>query len=867
MQKIFFFLAFYVFSITASAQFTDNFTDPMLASHWQGDVADFTINTGELQLNDTDPGSSNDAFIYAIAPTNTAAATQWAFKLRCEFSPSSGNFATAYLTMDQPNVDNFNGYYVKVGGISGSDDALELYRKDGNTNTLLIAGELGAVGADPVTVGVLVNRSTTGEWTMEADYTGGEDYDPQGTSVIDNTYTSGLYFGFNCHYTSSRSMSFFYDDVNVNPTVQDDDAPIAQHVDAIDFLTVEVQFNEPLETATALNAANYSLNNGVGAAQTASFVDGDPTRVSLSLGQNMMNQTAYQLSISNVEDLSGNAITTQTLDFDFLLAETVAVGDILITEIFADPSPMVGLPSEEYIELYNASDKVLQLADLGFSTGGTPKDINDFILLPQAYVVICDEAEQALFEGFGDVATISSFPALTNGGDDLSLVNAQGATIAEVNYSSSWYQDAEKAEGGYSLELIDLDLDNNCPGNWRASEAAIGGTPAQANSVSGVDENAPNITYAVVQTPTEVVVYFDDVLGGGIDFTNLFSISPSINIGDALLNADRESITLFLESNLAEGVVYEVSVALGLEDCLGNVSTENQSVETGIASAIEEGDLVINEVLFNPRTGGVDFVELYNPSAKILNIQGLRLRNNAISSGTISTTVATAYVLLPNTYVAITPNAATLSSEYTIADAATILENDLPSLGNEFGNITISNTAIAYVDSLSYHEDWHNDLLSDKNGVSLERLRADQPSQDQGNWHSAASSAGYATPGAVNSQDRQSVSVPTDDFFNLAENTFSPDQDGYQDVLELHYNTNEAGYVGSIRIFDAQGRLVRDFAKQELLAGKGSFLWDGSTNDGERARIGIYVIYVEIFSPSGEVVKEKHPCVVAGYLD
>ncbi len=867
MKKIFFFLILQGLSLHLLAQFEDNFSDTNLAAHWLGDTDKFAINNGELQLNDQTAESNNDTYLFTLAPTSTATETEWSFNARCEFAPSSGNFTTIYLAIDQaPTEDSFNGYFLKVGGISGSDDALELYRQDGNSSTLLIAGTTGAVGSDPVAINVQVVRTTNGEWTLEADYTGGEDFDPQG-SIIDNTYPSSLYFGINCHYTATRNMSFFYDNIFIDPIVEDNDGPIAQNIEALTANSIALVFNEPLDPTTALLASNYNLDNGLDTPQSVTFQNGSTSTVELIFSQNLVNLTDYTLNISDIEDLSGNNSGIQNIGFNFLLPETPIAGDLFITEIFADPSPSVGLPSEEYIEIFNNSNKVLQLGGLGFSTGSTPKEINDFILLPQSYVILCDDADVPLFEDFGDIATIDAFPVLTNGGDELSLLTAEGTTLVEVNYDINWYQDLFKSDGGYSLELIDFSLPNDCPGNWRASDATLGGTPGQANSLTGVDDNAPNITIAVANSPTEILVSFDDVLGGGIDLSDFFSISPSVNIGAAVLHPNKQGVLLFLETALADGIVYEITASTGIQDCLGNATTSSSSVFTGLAVIPMEGDIVLNEILFNPFTGGVDFIEFYNPSNKIVELQGIRLSNSSISTGTISTTIEDAFVLLPDSYVVFTPNSSILSSQYTIVDAATIVNNSLPSLGDKDGNITIFNSAFGFLDSLTYTEGWHNQLLSDRNGVSLERLRADAPTQDQGNWHSAASTAGYATPGAINSQDRQSVSAPSDNFFNLPEQTFSPDQDGFQDVLEIQYNTDKAGYVSQLYIFDSQGRLARDFNRLELLEGQGSFLWDGSTNDQTRARIGIYIIVAEIFTPNGDTIKEKHTCVLAGDME
>ena len=854
------------------AQFTDDFSTGTLSDDWQGDRDKFAVMNEQLQLNDLEAGSSNTSILYALAPTSTAEATTWLVQLRCDFSPSASNFATVVLAADQiPNSGgSWNGYFLKVGGISGGDDALELYRRDGLDETLLISGPLGAVATDPVTVGILVTRSTSGEWVLEADYFGGEDYEEQGTAT-DATYSSGNYFGMACRYTSSRSMAFFFDDVEVDPTVVDDEAPVIESVEAETPTSIIVQFTEPLADASVQTPANYSLDNGIGPATTAEFVDGDRSRVRLMFATALSNLTQYTLTAINIEDLSGNISPSQTYPFLYFIPEVPAPGDLIITEIFPDPTPPVGLPDFEYVELYNNSNKVLSIGGLGLSTGGAPREINEVLFQPFSYITLCDEDAAAEIQQIfgGEVATLASFPALTNGGDDIIILTPDGEELVALRYDISWYQDPLRAAGGYSMELIELDLPNDCPGNWQASDALEGGTPGSENSVLGteIETDPPVLLRAFAPNGNEIIVQFDEPLESGADLSASFSLEPAVEIGSVTLESDLQTVRLSLTGALAENTVYELNVAAGITDCVGNVNASSSSVQIGLSRSPQSGELVINEVLFNPYVGGVDYLELYNPGPAILNLQGLRLRNELITSGTIATIVEDNFVLLPDSYVVFTEDPANVLLEYTVPDPASLIENDLPSMGDKVGNITVYSPSLELLDALDYTEDWHTRLLSDRNGVSLERLRADAPTQNEGNWHSAASTVGFGTPTGQNSQDRSSVIEPEDTFFTLPEQTFSPDQDGFQDALEIQYTTDQVGYLAQLRIFDAQGRQVRRLDDLELLAGSGSFLWDGTTDSNERARIGIYILLVEIFTPEGDTVKEKHTCVVAGRLD
>ncbi|MBA3972449.1 MAG: hypothetical protein H0X46_09985 [Bacteroidetes bacterium] len=54
--------------------------------------------------------------------------------------------------------------------------------------------------------------------------------------------------------------------------------------------------------------------------------------------------------------------------------------------------------------------------------------------------------------------------------------------------------------------------------------------------------------------------------------------------------------------------------------------------------------------------------------------------------------------------------------------------------------------------------------------------------------------------------------------------------------------------------------------RNELLGTNGTFSWDGINDAREKARIGIYIIYFEVFDLSGTVKHYKKTCVLAGKL-
>ena len=224
-------LPFYI-----QAQFADDFNDGDIAG-WGGDIDSFIANgSGQLQLQgDCAAGGEN----YLSIPIATSDTATWEFFVNLTFDPSSSNFVKIYL--QSTNADLFgtlNGYFIRIGE-DGTSDAVKLYRQDGDVFVLVFTGTLSEVATAPI-VRVKVIRSSSGIWEIFADPTGGVSYMSEGT-VLDNTYSSGSYFGFYCKYTSTRCASFYFDDVNVGPIYVDTDAPVITAIDVLNTTQIIVK--------------------------------------------------------------------------------------------------------------------------------------------------------------------------------------------------------------------------------------------------------------------------------------------------------------------------------------------------------------------------------------------------------------------------------------------------------------------------------------------------------------------------------------------------------------------------------------------------------------------------------------------------
>jgi hypothetical protein len=849
-----------------SAQLSDDFSDGDFTSNpeWIGQTEKFTIVDNALQLLDDNAGASNEAYLYTAAVTSNDAPTTWEFWVKMDFNPSNDNYTKVYLNASSPNlIGDVNGYYIRMGR-SGSNDAIELLRQDGSSSEVLLSGTPGAIASDPI-VRVRVSRSITGEWNVQADYTGGTAYQDEG-SVTDLTYPTGGFFGFVCTYSVSRNDAFTFDDILVDPLFEDTEPPMLLSANAESATEIILMFNELLDPVSAETPANYSISEGVGSPTSATIELSNPTNVRLSLSSPLISTINYTITCNNIADELGNIAPPLSAEFSFIDIQAASPQDIIIVEIMFDPSPVVEQPNGEYIELYNRSDKIIDLSTLSFSSGSSPKQLPSYLLFPDTYAAIVDEDVFSEYPELPSILSLISFPGLTNSRDTLVITNDEGELITKQAYELSWLRDVDSFEGGYSLELIDLSGPYDCPGNWRASQSFSGGTPAAPNSWLGSvpDDEAPIVKSAVAETAFEITVRFSERMDESSILTpEYYSLDNGRSIEEVILQDDN-AVMLLSSEPLETGLKYELQLNEAITDCMGNALMDN-SFFLGVAEQIEAGDIIINELLFNPEPNGFDYLELYNRSAKALNLDRLIIRNSTKETGNIQEILDQDYLLFPEEYVVITDSPDDIRNRYFTQNPQAFVDNDLPTFGDDGGNVTLRLDGIT-IDSFDYVDDLHYALLNSEEGVSLERLSPNTPTNDNGNWHSAASTVGFGTPTYKNSQFIP-ISSQLDEMINLVNTTFSPNEDGFEDVLLIQYQTDEPGYSLNLYIFDSNGRPVRRLVNNEILASSGSFQWDGTTDDLEKARIGIYVLWFELFLPDGRVEKDKKVCVLAEQLD
>lgn len=863
MKHVFFVVMWFPFLLLA--QVSDDFSDGNFSENpaWTGDQNKFIVNNNfQLQLYDTIAGSSS------LSTANSyEGETEWRCYIRLAFSPSSNNFARFYLISDQQNLKMpLQGYYLQLGE-SGSSDALELFRQDGETNTSICRGTEGLI-ASSFSIRVKITKTADGTWKLYVDPQGGENFqfEAQGT---DNTFQQTNALGFVCTYTVSNDDNFYFDDVYAGPVIIDNTPPLWLITSVTSDSTLLLEFDESLNQESVADLTHYEANNGIGYPATAALQSGNSNVISLVFDQKFPSGQIHQLSVFGIKDLAENMMVPGVQEFVYYTAQS---GDVVINEIMADPNPVVTLPDFEYLELFNVTENNIDLSNWILTIGTTVKEFGMVLIPAKGYLIVSKEDAEAELSEYGLFYGFSSL-ALTNAGQTVTLSNEQGVLINQVAYSDDWYKDADKADGGWSLEQ--MNPENFCSGgeNWHACENNLGGTPGSQNSVFNdqillpaplklviLADNILQLTFNQMMDETALQVNSNYEVDGGIG-------TPQYTY---LVVDDSRKIELYFAESFVDGKLYGLTVKSNLTNCAGIHMKSDTVISFGLPEEILARDIVINELLFNPWTNGVDYVELYNRSQKVLDLGALLLGSIKQSPPNPPDTlyyeiISDQQLMVPGEYLVLTVSPEAVKNQYYTQNPEAFLKVEpFPSYNNDSGTVRLITSESLLIDELKYNEDMQFPLLNYIDGVALERINPDVPSDEITNWHSAAESVGFGTPGYLNSQDvKQQVE---DKSIQLVPEIFSPDNDGYQDVINLEYVFDEPGYMLTVSIFNGDGFQVRKLVNNEYLGTSGMVSWDGIQDDNTKATVGIYVFYVEVFDLKGNVKKYKKVGVLATKL-
>ncbi|MDR2039163.1 MAG: lamin tail domain-containing protein [Bacteroidales bacterium] len=840
-----------------SAQWSDDFSDGDFLHQpaWQGNTDRFIVENGWLRLDDAAAGVS-----YLSVASDIAKEASWEFAVKLDFNPSSSNYTKVYLMSDNPDLTGpLNGYYLRLGG---TDDDICLFRQNGNTVEKLITGRAKILDVSSSHARILTTRDAQGNWTVQSDITGGNNYTIEGES-FDNQVKASAYFGVVCVYTVTRSKAFYFDDFRVNGQAFAD-RELPEIIDyRLNGYLINICFSKEINPINDYGKY-FSI---VGGTHLPTGVQKEElTCFSLSFPGQPQCGIQHHLKVSGLMDQNQNIMRDTVLNIIFPCP--VLPNDVVINEVMANPSPVVHLPEYEYIEIHNRSDKDIELEGWTLTYGQTSKIFPSFLFGAKSRLLLVHPNAAPDMESFGPVMPIlGSMTAIANSGQYLMLQDDAGTVISWIDFNTDWYKDTQKSNGGWSLELIDPE--QTCSGafNWKASVDRNGGTPGKENSVfsRNADDRLPQIRHIATPDQHTIVLHVSKSLAGFIPDITLFTLKPEISIRDIEITGKHfNQLQLNLQDALQEKQWYDLSVESDIEDCAG-YKIPSARFHFSLPEYTDSLDVIINEILFNPFPEGYTFIELYNRSKKAVNVSDLQISmrdNNGKLSNPAGLT-EDPFLLMPEQYLVVSRNTDHILQQYDAGPPECFLQlMSMPSLTKESGRLVLLNKSLHVIDEVHYNSKQHVDFLNIGSGVSLERIHPDRNSLDQNNWHTAAQTAGFATPGKKNSQ----YTDPEygQNAVTLLPEVFSPDNDGFDDVLDICYHFETPSLMGEVIIFDAYGRKIRQLIRQQIMQTEGIITWDGTDENNRKALTGVYIVYFHAYNSSGFSKTYKLPCVLAG---
>ncbi len=817
------------------------------------------INGNASLKHNLDTVTGESALFYPMQINFQEQTLEWEFKIRNEnWDPSSTNKFWVYLGTDSESLDSLTGYAVGVN-IIGSNDLLSLWKiTEGKADSLIIETNLDW-NENQIT-DIRVTRSAKGEWDLTyslptESYTSNLFKGEESSNLIGNYW--GLYF----KYSSSRAGKLSFDDIEIKAY---DSSPFIATVKAINGTQIQVEFNEAINVS-GLSKDNFSLKDSKGNTIPIEEIN-TPQNENKIIILSISTITDFELTLSafNFSDLSGN-ITNQD-SIDFLFFPPIQEYDLVINEIMADPSPVVGMPEYDFIELYNRSNYPLKLTDWSLQVADNERFLEEHILMPGEYLILCQTGAYEAFSNLGNTLSVTSFPALPVKGENI-RIKVNGQIIDEINYSQDWYYNDGKDNGGWTLERIDPNRLCGQDANWTASIHPSGGTPGKANSVlsENPDFIAPYALWAASISPTQVELQFSEPMEIGTLMNKLnYTVSDGIGNPKNIEPISKSAIILNYTSELTEDKIYQLNIHELIDECgnpLSDISMEIQWVN------IYPGDIVINEVLYDPFPNGEDFVELYNNSDKKIALSRIQLasKDDDNDSKQIYSISNNKFLFEPHTYLLCTKSPSLiLESYYSECPSCFIEMPKFPSYVNEEGIVVLLKDSTEIVDEFAYSDKLHSPLLYDPEGISLERVGFDLETNQASTWSSASEIVGYATPGYKNSQTKDNLIHKEVTF---EPKSISPNNDGYNDALHINYQLDEPNYVANIWIFDSAGRTMAQIAQNTLLGTSGTIFWNGEDETGSKLPLGPYIIVVELFDHKGSVKRYKEACIITDLLN
>ena len=466
------------------------------------------------------------------------------------------------------------------------------------------------------------------------------------------------------------------------------------------------------------------------------FVNGldelDTTEFSTSLGPFSWGHGLLTVTflVSNDEDTTNNETE---VEFGVRFPE----GIITINEFL--PYPESGEP--EFVEFVYHGDDPLTLTGWGLADRSlNPAEFSGVTINDEHYLVV--GADSSLFTSAPDTSvfltTLTSFPALNNGGDEIKLFDPFNTLIDSLEYSDHW-----GFSRGQSMEKVYTESLSSDSTNWSPSIDPEGQTPGERNSVMPWPIDGMIISELITYFPTipshsdsiQLIVPIRNSGQGSIDGDIYIEYEEEELVSTSFsITTPGDTTTIILSIAPLPSGSHDLFLAMDLQGD-GNILNNSDTVQVKVRYPF--GTLKINEFMSRPNNDQSEFIELVSFESVYLSRWAFSDNSTQLKSMELSAVSDGDYIILaPDSILYPLENA---NAHFIVS------EDGWGSLNNSGDGIFVYDHTGSIIDSMHYDSNWQ---LGDE--ISTEKFRPEFLSHQSSNWALSNNTTGF-TPGSSNS--------------------------------------------------------------------------------------------------------------------
>jgi hypothetical protein len=421
-------------------------------------------------------------------------------------------------------------------------------------------------------------------------------------------------------------------------------------------------------------------------------------------------------------------------------------------------------------------------------------------------------------------------PTLNNT-NDIVKISVNGETLDSLLYSSSW------GEKGKSLERINYFKPSNSNDNWGISTRTA--TPTKVNSI------AQYLDLAIVSTTLDdngLKLVLENLGNNSADSLYLaFSVNGELMAEQRLAGLASQSDNAYFLGFATIGYSPQSNDKIELNiNSDFDINTNNNYYIFYVGKITKQGDVLVNEIMYDIDDNHFEFIELYNNTDTEIQLSNWYIAEETDIKNNRYNLIRTSAILLPKDYLLIISDSTAINFFDESQQSKLLFTERKLALNKSSDIICLFNERKQLIDSLAYSDSWQESYLKDTKNISLEKVKPGLASATAGHWKSCADESG-STPLLANSYYKETVNNAN---ITANPNPFSPtSSNSPYIVIEFELPFDNA--LLDCDIYYSNGAKALSLVKSKYISKSGVLTWNGRDENGRVFPLGAYVAVIE----------------------